>query len=189
MKLFWAQGYEGTSLRDLTGAMGISPPSLYAAFGSKEALYREALERYRATTGVSFSTLIEEEPSVFAVLSRILRDSARAFADSSVARGCMISIGMLTCAPEHVAVAEEVASLRRSALAGLRDLFRRAVTGGQLPSGTDVDDLARFYASVIQGMSVQARDGASAEELEAIVALALRAWPGATEGGATGGRP
>jgi AcrR family transcriptional regulator len=177
LELFWRQGYEGTSIADLTAAMGITPPSLYAAFGSKEQLYYEVLQRYRASVGRCLTTALEAEPTAYNAVERFLYESARIFSAREKPSGCLISSGILSCAPENKKVAETVASMRAEAIQAIRRRLQAAVKSGELPRPTDITQLARFYSAVVQGMSVQARDGASAKTLRAIAETALKAWP------------
>ncbi|AFK57423.1 TetR/AcrR family transcriptional regulator [Tistrella mobilis] len=169
MRLFWERGYEGTSVADLTQAMGITPPSLYAAFGSKEELYREVMAAYRAGPGLFTIRALDEEPDPRAAIRRLLRETAIAFTDPGQPAGCLISTALITCAPEHDAVAAETARLRRDTIAAIAACIRRGIAAGRWPAGTDAGALARLYGAVIQGMSIQARDGAGRDELLAMV--------------------
>lgn len=168
---FWRLGYEGASIVDLTTAMGITPQSLYAAFGSKADLYREALGWY----GDAFATLTDEDlaaPDVIGTLCGWLEAQAKAFADPTHPPGCMISTAVLGCAVENDPVARLVAARREATIARLRERLERAKTEGELRPDADPAALARFTGAIIQGMSVQARDGASAAELCALARLA-----------------
>ena len=169
---FWRLGYEGTSIADLTAAMGITPQSLYAAYGSKAELYREALGWYRAEIGAYTLQALTEEATAFAAFERILRDTAREFSRPGRPPGCMISTAILTCASENQPVAERVAGMRGGALARFRDRIEQAVAAGEFRADTDASALARFLGAIIQGMSVQARDGASEADLAGIARLA-----------------
>jgi TetR/AcrR family transcriptional regulator, copper-responsive repressor len=173
LDLFWRQGYEGTSIADLTAAMGITPPSLYAAFGSKELLYGEALDLYAATAGAYAEKALTEEPTARAGLERMLREATAVYAG----RGCMLASGALACAPENAEVSADLARRRTTGKKALAARLDQAVAEGELPSDADVGGLAAYYAAVIQGLSIQARDGATEKELDAIVALAMAAWP------------
>lgn len=164
---FWRQGYEGTSIADLTAAMGITPQSLYAAFSSKADLYREALVWYQAHIGASTADALEETDVVFA-LTRVLRESAREFTKRGRPHGCMVSTAVLTCATENEPVARHVAGLRAATLNIIRARIERGISEGQLRPGTDAEALARFIGAMIQGMSVQAQDGASGKALSAL---------------------
>lgn len=174
LELFWRQGYEGASINDLTAAMGISPPSLYAAFGGKERLYQEALDLYAATRGGYAARALAEEPTARAAIERMLREAAAVYAG----RGCMLASGALACAPEHAGVAADLARRRRDGREALSARLERAVAEGELPAGADAAALGAYYAAVIQGLSIQARDGATPEQLKAIARLAMAAWPG-----------
>jgi AcrR family transcriptional regulator len=176
LKLFWRHGYEGTSIADLTAAMGATPPSLYAAFGSKEQLYRDAVELYAASYGGFPARALAEEPSAYRAMERILAEAIEVY--SAEARGCMLASGALTCAPEHQHVARELASLRLAAIAAIKARFDTAVAEGELDAGADTAALASFYAAVIQGLSIQARDGVKRAILQSMAAAALAAWPG-----------
>lgn len=176
LNVFWRLGYEGASITDLTEAMGITAPSLYAAFGSKAELYRQALERYRAEQGAFTARALAEEPTTRAAIDRILRESAREFSSRKHPRGCMISTAVLACAAENQPIAELVAGLRSGTLVLFRDRIARGIAQGELPAGTDAEALARYFGAIIQGMSVQAQDGASEAELLALAEVAMRAW-------------
>jgi AcrR family transcriptional regulator len=178
MRLFWRHGYEGASIAGLTEAMGVTPPTLYAAFGSKEQLYREALAHHRASEGEASARVASDDTTAYAALEKFLRESARLFTDPSKPAGCMISIGSLRCAPENEAAKEAAAALRARALEGFTARLERARKSGEIPAATDIDALARFYTAMVQGMSVQALDGAGRAALDAMVDIAMAAWPG-----------
>ncbi|MFN3584807.1 TetR/AcrR family transcriptional regulator [Phenylobacterium sp.] len=168
---FWRLGYEGASIVDLTGAMGITPQSLYAAFGSKAELYREALGWY----GAAFATLPDERlaaPGALDTLAEWLEVQAALFTGPAHPPGCMISTAMLACAVENDPVARMASDMREAAVARIRERLERAKAEGELNPGADPGALARFVGAIIQGMSVQARDGASEADLVAVARLA-----------------
>lgn len=169
---FWAHGYEGASIADLTAAMGITPQSLYAAFSSKADLYREALQQYRALGRDTYSALGEPIDTVSA-FERILQSSAAIFSAPEHPKGCMISTAVLNCASENDVVADHVATLRRQTLDVFAARIERGIREGDIKAGTNARALARFLCAIVQGMSVQARDGASLEELLDVAALAI----------------
>lgn len=177
LQLFWRHGYEGTSIADLTAAMGVTPPSLYAAFGSKEQLYGEALDRYGASYGAFVGRAFAEEPTARRAMERILREAVTIYSRGPEPRGCMLATGAVACAPEHDSVTADLAKRRSATIAIIKAGLDRAVVAGELASQTDTRALASFYAAVIQGMSLQARDGVSRRVLTAIAETALSAWP------------
>jgi AcrR family transcriptional regulator len=179
MELFWRHGYEGVSITDLTQAMGVSPTSLYAAFGSKAELYREALECYRRGEGGFEERVLGAPGSAREAVAGVLRECAVRFTEPGHPPGCMIASSVLACAEEHRAVARELAAHRQRTAEALAARIRRGAEAGELPSGTDCRALADFYGAVILGMSVQARDGAGERELAAVAEMAADAWEAA----------
>ena len=174
MQVFWRQGYEATSVSDLTRAMGINPPSLYAAFGDKEQLYLAALERYEQERRESVVRILEEAPSARQAIERLLEEAASEMA-SGECRGCMLVLSTGQCADPRLqsALAERRAAPKRA----LKACFDRGLREGELARATDTSALADFYTTVFQGMTIQARDGASRKSLLATAAAAMRAWP------------
>ena len=166
MRLFWRHGYEGVSLNDLTAAIGIAPPSLYAAFGSKAQLYREALDRYSGIPGALFN--LDSASTLDDTVATILRQGADTVTDPAGERGCMVSSGLLQCAEEHAPLAL-VLSERRNAM---RETIADAL--GRWLDPDRAGALARYLVVVLQGISVQARDGATREELEEVVEEAVQ---------------
>lgn len=179
VRLFWRHGYEGTSLARLTSEMKITPPSFYAAFGSKEALYREAVGVYlRQHSNFVTRALSGNGPAREAVRI-ILADAAEAFSQPGMPRGCMIGSGNLQMTDEHAELGQLAAAVRTKTADMVRQRIARAVAEGELPAGTDAQALAAYFASVIQGMSVQAIDGAPLELLKRIAEMAMRVWDAA----------
>jgi AcrR family transcriptional regulator len=162
--LFWERGYEATSISDLTKAMGIAAPSLYAAFGDKRRLFDEAVAAYKRTDGMIVARGLEA-PTAREAVEGMLRTAAREYTDDGHPRGCLV-------VSEPLLEADRAAS--RDAI---RDRLRAARDAGELPSDTDVDALAAFYGVVVGGMSARARDGASRADLEAVAVTAMKAWP------------
>ena len=178
LHVFWRKGYEGTTLTDLTEAMGINRPSLYAAFGNKEELFRKALDRYAERTGWLTGEALKE-PTARAAVERLLRATADALTDPRNPRGCLAVQGALSCGEAAEPIRQELNARRAAVEVALRERFYRAKSEGDLSLDADPSDLARYVATVIQGMSVQAAGGASRDELQRVVATALRAWPSA----------
>ncbi|WDD93681.1 TetR/AcrR family transcriptional regulator [Burkholderia sp. FERM BP-3421] len=179
MELFWARGYEATSMADLTAAMGVAAPSLYAAFGGKDALFRAVVERYLCTDGRHVLDALDAPGAVRDALGRTLMTAAWSLTLEARPRGCLVVLGAL---PGEVASEEACALLReqrRAFVVRLRDHLARALREGELPAGASVDALAEYFVTVLYGMSIQARDGASRAQLEGVARTALMAWPAA----------
>ncbi|AKU94632.1 Transcriptional regulator, TetR family [Labilithrix luteola] len=174
--LFWRHGYDATSLNDLTAAMNVTPPSLYTAFGSKKQLFIEALDLYARTYGAS--PAMAEATTARGAIEGLLRESAKQFPSPDHPSGCFTVLAATNCTEASSDVEALLRTKRLESEAGLRKRLDRAVEEGELPEGTDTAALAKFYGVVIQGMSVQARDGASNKELERVVDTAMALWPG-----------
>jgi AcrR family transcriptional regulator len=178
MEVFWRQGYEATSIAELTAAMGINPPSLYAAFGDKERLFLEAVERYRCGVGDP-SPAVEKAPTARAAVERLLEGSAEELTRATHPPGCMLVTAAMNCSSASAHLQRALAEHRAASEARIKALVERGVAEGDLPEATDVAALARFFMTVIAGMTIQARDGATREELLAVAEAAMRAWPSA----------
>ena len=173
MQVFWRKGYEATSVSDLTRAMGINPPSLYAAFGDKESLYLAALERYVSDRRESFLQTLQAAPTARHAIERLLAEAASELTEAEC-RGCMLSTAQCGDQRLQSTLAERRAAPKRE----LKARFDRAVREGELARGTDTGALADFYTAIFQGMAMQARDGAPRRSLLAIAQAGMRAWPG-----------
>jgi AcrR family transcriptional regulator len=176
LEVFWRKGYEGASLLDLTRAMGINRPSLYAAFGSKEGLFRKALDRY-AEGPAAYVRAALNAPTARAVAERLLGGSVDLLTDRRNPRGCLLVQGALACGEAAESVRRELAARRASGEVAVRQRFERALADGDLPADSDPADLARYVVTVMRGMAVQAAGGAGREELRRVAEMALRAWP------------
>nr|WP_318382781.1 TetR/AcrR family transcriptional regulator [uncultured Enterobacter sp.] len=176
MKLFWRKGYTATSMTDLYEAMGINSPSLYAAFGSKEALYEEVLIHYERMIAPQIWAGMTAEADPRAAIARWLEDSARVLTQNDLPHGCMVTLSAVA-SEGHERLGQLVLRLRQSGTELLRARLSQALTQHALPAGTDIDALARLYVGIQQGMSVQARDGASREQLLAVARMAMSLWP------------
>jgi len=173
MLAFWRRGYEGTSMADLVQALGIASARIYAAFGSKQDLFREAVQRYEAGDGGFADRAMAQEPRVRGALARVLRDAVATYTDDAHPLGCMVVTAATNCAEENEAVAAWLAEHRRQRTQSLIDRLQRALDEGELRAGTDVQALGDFYATQLHGISVQARDGVPRQRLLAAVQTAL----------------
>lgn len=176
LTVFWRKGYDGASLTDLTGAMGVSRPSLYAAFGDKQSLFRQALARYLAGPAAYFDRALDA-PTAREAVERLLGGAVELGTDPMHPRGCLLVQGALSCSESAGGARDELASRRAAGQAAIRRRLRRAQVEGDLPADVDVGELARYVATVMQGLAVQAASGAGRAELRRVVARALQAWP------------
>lgn len=176
LEVFWRKGYEGATIPDLTGAMGINRPSLYAAFGNKEELFKKALDRY-VSGPAAFARDALAEPTARLVVERLLAGAVRMTANEGIPRGCMVVHGALACGDEAEPIRKELARRREAGVGALRERFERAVREKDLPKGTDCVALARYVATVIHGLAVQAASGANSDELRRVTELAMHVWP------------
>lgn len=175
LNVFWKKGYEGTSLPDLTDAMGINRPSLYAAFGNKESLFRKALDRYDEKNAC-ITALLEESPAARA-LETLLSTMVVKLTDPETPSGCLAVTGALSCSDDTLGIKQELASRRDKSGQLIVARLERAKAEGELPKDTDAAALARYFSTVMQGLSVQASGGATHDELMAVVRTAMLAWP------------
>lgn len=175
MEVFWRSGFEGTSLNDLTEAMGINPPSLYAAFGDKEKLFLECIERYQDRHGCACP--YEAEATARRSVEKLLLYMAAELTKACNPRGCMMVMAAATCTGSSEKMQSVLQERRKSSRARIKERIERGIEEGDVPRGTDAAALADFYATVISGMSLQARDGASRKSLLATVETAMRAFP------------
>ena len=175
MHLFWRKGYKGTSLTDLTDAIGVNRPSLYAAFGSKEELFRRTLVRYAALRDPLTRQALAQQAGR-ACAEALLFGSAEALAQPDYP-GCLMVQGALACSSESDSVRCELALQREAGVEVLRQRFEQAKADGDFPTDTEPAGMARYLATVINGMAVQAAGGASADDLRQVAEVAMRVWP------------
>jgi AcrR family transcriptional regulator len=177
LEVFWRQGYEGTGISDLIKAMGITnAPSLYHAFGNKEQLFSQVLDRY-ADGPARYIREAMDQPTARAAVEALLHGAADATTDPHYPHGCITVQGALACAPGAQAAHDELTARRAAGEAALRDRLQRAVKDGELPAEADPDALARYFTTIYQGIAVQAAGGATGEQLHGIVDTAMTAWP------------
>jgi AcrR family transcriptional regulator len=180
MELFWARGYVGTSLSDLTAAMGINPPSLYAAFGSKEALFREAVALFLDQEDTYTPALLAGDLTTRDSIAAMLHAAARSFVQPEKPTGCLLVVGAANGGPDTAGVQAHMTDCRRIMTERIRARLERGVADGDLPDGLDLERLAAFYIAVFHGLSISARDGTSEETLHAVVRNAMAGWDAMT---------
>jgi AcrR family transcriptional regulator len=177
MLVFWRFGYEAASLQELTSAMGITPPSLYAAFGDKERLFLEAVERYSSKRCDVLQCMFAEAPTARDAVERLLQSSAVENTCPSHPPGCLVVTAATNCSASAEHVQDAMVQRRGDVEAMVKERIERGIREGELPPGTDASMLAGFYMTVIHGMSIRARDNCNRDGLLAIAASAMRAWP------------
>jgi AcrR family transcriptional regulator len=177
LRVFWSKGYEGASLSDLTEAMGITRPSLYAAFGNKESLFRKALDLYEreklAYVGEALAA-----PTSRGVAERLLRGALEMQTSECEPRGCLRVISSVACGAEAESIRADVIARRASSQRALVERLERAKAEGDLPAHIDGEGLANYLGAILQGMAIQAGAGATREQLTALVETSLAMWPG-----------
>ena len=176
MEVFWRRGFDATSISDLTEAMGINPPSLYAAFGDKERLYLEAVEYYRVQRGEHIRQLMAAASTAREAVEAALRGAASEFSRRDSPAGCLLTMST-SCAGVSVGVAATLAKKRAMGRERIRERIERGIEEGDVPSSADAQGLAEFVMTVFAGMAMHARDGASRKALNATVDNAMRAFP------------
>ena len=178
LRVFWSKGYEAASLTDLTEAMGITRPSLYAAFGNKEELFRKALDLYEREK-LDYVAKALDQPTARAVAEAMLHGAVEAMTSKDDPHGCLRVIASATCGDEAQGVREELDRRGLAIRQAIVDRFDRAKAEGDLPKQIDVEGLTDLLKAMLQGISMQAASGASRKELERVVATGLAMWPGA----------
>jgi AcrR family transcriptional regulator len=177
MRVFWAHGYEGATLADLQRAMGgITAPSFYAAYGSKEKLFREAVELYSSTLGAPMMKALDQEPRAREAIRKLLETAITAFRKPGMPRGCMLVLAAINGVPANQGVRDFVQRLRARRRKEIRRRLERGVREGELPRKLDTAALASFYTTVMDGLAIQARDGVSRKAMKFAVDRAMAAW-------------
>jgi AcrR family transcriptional regulator len=180
MLVFWRKGFDGTSLSDLTDAMGINRPSLYATYGDKQALFRRAIDRF-GELGRSIFAESESESTARQFAERLLRGQADLYSNPRLAPGCFLIQSAISASTATQAARQEAAERRLMNELAVRHHLERTDRSHQLPRGTTPSEIAVYLTSVGNGLAIRAADGASREELHRIVDLALAFWPATTE--------
>jgi AcrR family transcriptional regulator len=176
LRLFREHGYEGTSLAELQQALGLSPPSIYAAFGNKEQLFKEATDHYVATLRSVAERAMADAVTTKAAIEATLRSAVVASTEPGEPRGCLLVQGAITCSASSESVQQHLHDLRKESYRAILKRLKVGVASGELPAGIDAPAMAQFYTTFAHGISIQARDGASRPALMAAVQCAMAAW-------------
>ncbi len=177
MQLFQAHGYEGTSMADLTAAMGIPAPSLYNAFGNKEGLFKETVQYYVTHDGSATARALREQPTARKAIEIMLNEALGPVANTNKTHGCLVVLGATNCAEEHREVDDFLKGLRQGNYEAVHQRLRKAQAEKELSNTVDTAALASFYATLMNGLAIQMRDGVPRAVLEKVVQTAMAAWP------------
>ncbi|MBJ6121805.1 TetR/AcrR family transcriptional regulator [Sphingomonas mollis] len=176
LRVFWRNGYEAASMAELTAAMGITKPSLYAAFGNKEALFHKALDLYEREK-LAYMTSALDAPTARGVAERLLRGGLAIQTSTCDPKGCLGVISAAACGAEAEAIKAEVVKRRASSEAALIRRFEEAKAAGEFPDGLEAPALARYLFAIMQGLAIQGGSGATCAELGQLVETSLSVWP------------
>lgn len=176
MHLFWSLGYDATSMADLRAELGITQASLYAAFGSKEQLFREAVDLYRRTAGFSTTRALAIETNARAAIHAMLQAAVDAFSAPGAPGGCLLILGATNCAVENKAVQDHLLSIRHQISQSILERLKRGQHEGDVPKAAPIVALAAYYSTVLHGLALQSRDGASRKTLTQVVEFAMADW-------------
>ena len=183
MRVFWRNSYEGTSLDDLSKATGMNRPSLYNAFGDKERLFWSAVEWYLTHEGSLTQHWLEKDEPVAETFGKLLKGYIKLFSQPDSGRGCMVVLGAINCRPEHQHLSDKLSALRRNTHAQATAFLQRAAARGELKPEAQPEALAEFFMAIFNGLSIQARDGSTPEQMHYIVEQALRLFESWTDNG------
>lgn len=177
LRLFWDNGFEATSVSDLTQAMQITPPALYNAYGDKKRLFLEAVGRYEQNVGCFAQKALAGETTARQAVEQLLRGAVKAFANPASPKGCLVVLGAINCTLESSDIYLELAERRRNAEMAVRARIAAGRIAGELADDTDVEALAGMVTSTLFGLALKAKDGASKTQLYKIVDQMMRMWP------------
>jgi AcrR family transcriptional regulator len=176
MHLFAEQGYDGTSLGQLTEAIGIPPPSLYAAFGSKDDLFKASLEHYRVRCGAPIAAAFQNASTARQAIEGLLMQSIETFLEPGGIKGCMVALAAIGISANHKDLRDHATALRQATEAMILNRIKQGQSEGDVAASSDATAMMNFYTTLQMGLSIKARDGASAAEMKASVMAAMRLW-------------
>ena len=176
MRLFWSRGYDSTSMADLRAGLGITQASLYAAFGSKEELFREAVDLYRRTTGFSTTRALAGGSTAREAIHGMLQAAVDAFSAPGAPGGCLLILGATNCALENKSVQDHLLFIRRQISQSISKRLKKGQRDGDVPKAAPTAALTAYYSTVLHGLALQSRDGASRTTLTQVVDFAMANW-------------
>jgi AcrR family transcriptional regulator len=176
MQLFWSLGYDSTSMADLRAGLGITQASLYAAFGSKEQLFREAIELYRRTTGISTTHALVGGTTARDAIHGMLQAAVDAFSAPGAPGGCLLILGATNCVLENKAVQDHLLFIRRQISQSISERLKKGQRDGDVPKAASTAALTAYYSTVLYGLALQSRDGTSRKTMTQVVELAMANW-------------
>lgn len=176
MEVFWREGYEGASMAELTKAMGINAPSLYAAFDSKEGLFLQAMRLYMELENADTWSVLSAAPTARDAIRLLLEHGARSLSRPDRPHGCLLILGDANTSLQNDTVHRHLCDWRRGAQSRFEERMRRGIADGDLPAEADIQAMAAFYMTVLQGLSLRARDGATRDTMLQVVDSAMAAW-------------
>lgn len=176
MQIFWSLGYDATSMADLRVGLGITQASLYAAFGSKEQLFHEAVDLYRRTVGLNTARALAVDSSAREAIHAMLQAAADAYTAPGAPGGCLVILGAINCATENKAIQAHLLSIRREVSQSILDRLKQGQHDGDVPKAAPIVALAAYYSTVLYGLALQSRDGASRKTLTQVVEFAMANW-------------
>lgn len=177
LALFWQKGFETTSINDLTSAMGIMPPSLYSTFGNKEKLFWAAVDLYSAKYAVNISKTLAEKTNVKEAMHHLLKKLAQSYVSNKTPNGCLIVCASINYSENSTNINMILQKMRESSEKVIVNRIKEGIRIKEIPSSVDAKKLGKFFATFIQGMTIQSKDGASIRDLESIIDLAMNIWP------------
>lgn len=173
--VFWQRGYEGTSISDLVSALGIASARIYAAFGSKESLFREAVALYLAEEG-AFADIAMHTSNTRLAIEQLLTNAVETYTQQNQPQGCMVVLSLTNYSSENEDIMHWLASYRLARTNSIIQRLNKGIESGELPQKTDTQALGNYFATLLHGISIQARDGISRGSLLAMVAIAMNTF-------------
>jgi AcrR family transcriptional regulator len=186
MHIFWSLGYDATSMADLRAGLRLTQASLYAAFGGKEQLFREAVDLYRRTAGLSTARALAMGSTAREAIQTMLQAAADAYTAPGTPAGCLVILGAINCVTENKAIQAHLSSIRRQVSQSILDRLKQGQLDGDVPKPAPINALATYYSTVLQGMALQSRDGTSRKTLIQVVEFAMANWQQNVSGAAGG---